>query len=108
MNLDDIWTRFLEAFSQADFIVSVEKKLVAGLPFLYIVAGNTVSSEIIEETIKQEAIHAMKGKRLNAEIIFVRKEASLFVYRFRFLVPQEKMFCCGNLCEDCIRYQTAT
>ncbi|RXY99384.1 hypothetical protein [Fictibacillus sp. S7] len=108
MNLDDIWTRFLTAFRQADFIVSIEKKLVAGLPFLYILTSGTVSKEMIEQTIKQEAIRAMKGMRLNAEIIYVRKEALLYVYRFRFLVPQEKMFCCGNLCEDCIRYQSAT
>lgn len=25
MNLDDIWTRFLTAFRQADFIMSIEK-----------------------------------------------------------------------------------
>ncbi|SDM62509.1 hypothetical protein SAMN04488137_1097 [Fictibacillus solisalsi] len=108
MNLDDIWFRFLTAFRQADSIVSIEKKLVAGLPFLYILTSGTISEKMIEEMIKQEAIYAMKGKRINAEMIYVRKEAFLFVYRFRFLVPQEKMFCCGNLCEDCIRYQSAT
>nr|WP_034670071.1 hypothetical protein [Ectobacillus panaciterrae] len=60
----------------------------------------------MQHTIAQISALAMKGKRVHAECIFVRQENTLFVFRYRFYVPQQKMFCCGNLCIDCIRFRT--
>jgi hypothetical protein len=48
----------------------------------------------------------MRGKQLHCETIFVRQEEHLYVFRHRFYVPQQKMFCCGNLCPDCILYRS--
>ncbi|MED2973447.1 hypothetical protein P4361_14550 [Fictibacillus sp. B-59209] len=104
MNLDIIWNGFLEAVRKTSFIDSAEKKLITGIPFLYIKTDGSADRTKIEEEIKLRSIQAMKGKRLNAEISYFRTDSHLYVYRFRFLVPQQKMFCCGNLCVDCIRY----
>lgn len=104
MNLDSIWKGFLDSLQHVPFVLSLEKKLVTGLPFLYIHTNGQAGKNEIEDMLKVNSIDAMRGKRLNAEISYVRRDSFLFVYRFRFLVPQEKMFCCGNLCEDCIRY----
>ncbi|MBM6618576.1 hypothetical protein [Bacillus suaedaesalsae] len=105
MDLDDIWVMFLHELSSYRHYHSVKKQIYTGVPFLYIqVAENTnTSQEDIETTIKKAAARSMKGKRLHSETIFVRQEQHLFVYRHRFYVPQEKMFCCGNLCVNCVR-----
>ncbi|MDN4073563.1 MULTISPECIES: hypothetical protein [Fictibacillus] len=104
MDLDHIWNSFLEAIRQTPFVHSAEKKLITGLPFLYIRTDGTADRTKIEEELKNRSMQAMKGSRLNAELSYVRTDSDLYVFRFRFLVPQMKMFCCGNLCEDCIRY----
>ncbi|MGI8314001.1 hypothetical protein [Halobacillus mangrovi] len=82
----------------------VEFKKVTGLPFVYLTAKDDVSQKDIEETLKVSAARAMRGKRLTLAMSYVRKDQAQYVYRVRFLVPQRKMFCCGNLCDDCIRF----
>ncbi|TKD71775.1 hypothetical protein [Pseudalkalibacillus hwajinpoensis] len=105
MNLDDIWTPFLNELAKSDAVSSVSKKKITGIPFLYFTVNKNIGKERIETLIKVEAAKVMKGKRLRMEYSFVREDQSLMVYRVRFLVPQEKMFCCGNLCPDCIRFR---
>jgi hypothetical protein len=105
MDIDIIWGKFIKDLnSQVEIRTAVIKRM-AGLPFLYVDVKDKASKETIENAIKECAVKAMKGKRLNFEIFPVRQEQSLFVYRCRFLVPQEKMFCCGNFCVDCIRFR---
>ncbi|MFD1735694.1 hypothetical protein ACFSCX_03865 [Bacillus salitolerans] len=104
MNLNSIWSSFLLELEQHIDIEKAEMRKFSGLPFLFIETRNdAIDIELIEQHIRLASAHAMKGKRLHSETVFVRKEAKQFVYRHRFFVPQEKMFCCGNLCEDCIR-----
>lgn len=86
-------------------ITFAEKKLMAGIPFLYVTVSQHVSIDQSTDAVKKHAVKAMKGKRLTLNLDFVRSEGNLYVYRMRFLVPQEKMFCCGNLCFDCIRFK---
>lgn len=105
MNLTDTWNTYLDLLSNEKIINFVHMATITGIPFLYITANPPVSKELIEESIKIQAAKVMKGKRLRMEYSFVRSDVTLLVYRVRFLVPQEKMFCCGNLCTDCIRFQ---
>ncbi|KAA0548052.1 hypothetical protein FZW96_09985 [Bacillus sp. BGMRC 2118] len=108
MNLDDIWVKFLHELSSIQQYHSVKKQVYSGFPFLYIVVSHEASliQEDIDATIQKAAARSMKGKRLHSETTFVRQEQYLFVYRHRFYVPQEKMFCCGNLCVNCVRLRT--
>ncbi|WNB90514.1 hypothetical protein [Bacillus sp. NEB1478] len=103
MDLNDIWIIFFNHIKINSHIISIDKKVMAGIPFVYVSAdpGTTLDDTI--SILKKYAVKAMKGKRLTLELAFVRSEENLFVFRMRFLVPQEKMFCCGNLCFDCIR-----
>jgi hypothetical protein len=103
MDLENIWNTFLTRLNQQSCIQSVTKHIFSGIPFLYIESIDNCHVNHIEHSIKEASAMAMKGKRLHSETIFVRNESSLYVYRHRFNVPQEKMFCCGNLCIDCIR-----
>lgn len=103
MDLEPVWQVFINQLLLCDFISYAYWKKVTGIPFLYINSlDGTSHCEIDKEIIKCSAL-VSKGKRLYSETIFVRKEAGLYVYRHRFYVPQEKMFCCGNLCADCMR-----
>ncbi|UOQ43155.1 hypothetical protein MUN89_14570 [Halobacillus salinarum] len=85
-------------------IMHVTVKYITGLPFYYLQPEAHVSKQQLEEQIKIAAAKAMKGKRLTLTMSYVRKSQAGYVYRVRFLVPQRKMFCCGNLCDDCIRF----
>ncbi|OZM58482.1 hypothetical protein CIB95_02630 [Lottiidibacillus patelloidae] len=105
MNLNSIWKNYIEIVLSEDIILRAEKKVVAGIPFLYINVKEETDLEMLEQVLINHAMKCMKGKRLNFEIEFVRQEDKMFVFRARFLVPQEKMFCCGNLCENCIRFK---
>jgi hypothetical protein len=86
------------------FFELVTFKKVTGLPFVYLTPKENITTKEIEDTLRVSAARAMKGKRLTLAMSFVRKDQALYVYRVRFLVPQRKMFCCGNLCDDCIRF----
>ncbi|MCA0983597.1 hypothetical protein LCL89_05950 [Halobacillus yeomjeoni] len=85
-------------------LASVVFKTFTGLPFVYIEPKPEVTRTEVEDILKVCAAKAMRGKRLTLAMSFVRKNQASYVYRVRFLVPQRKMFCCGNLCDDCIRF----
>ncbi len=104
MDVNEIWDRFISLLSEEPGIIAAEWRKSAGIPFLYLDTVSTDRQEV-EQKIKRCAVRAMRGKRLNAETIFVRSGKHEWVYRHRFYVPQEKMFCCGNLCSDCIRFR---
>ncbi|RDI47578.1 hypothetical protein [Falsibacillus pallidus] len=101
MDVQLIWDKFIEKLNSYEIILNAEWRKIAGIPFIY-VQSNAPSSEM-ENAIKRASGFAMRGKQLNCETIYVRSEQNLHVYRHRFYVPQQKMFCCGNMCEDCIR-----
>ncbi|WP_223700347.1 hypothetical protein [Sutcliffiella deserti] len=112
MELQEIWSSFLTKLSQSELVESCYRKNITGIPFLYVKVNKTDVSawddhgfSIISACSKQ----AMFQKRVTVETNFVRQDATpQFVYRHRFYVPQEKMFCCGNLCPDCIRLRKRT
>jgi hypothetical protein len=105
LDLNTIWENFLNRMKLDPSISLIEKKTMAGIPFIYVTVQPTRTLEETTELVKKHAVKAMKGKRLTLSLFFVRSEGNLHVYRMRFLVPQEKMFCCGNLCYDCIRFK---
>lgn len=106
MEIEDIWNTFLEQLQRNPGITDASWKKAAGIPFLYI-HSEELGEEALKEIILRAAGRAMRGKQLHAETVPVRKADGLFVYRHRFYVPQRKMFCCGNLCPDCIRFTTS-
>lgn len=103
MDLNHIWDLFIDSLSQQNEISNCHYKKITGIPFLYIKVTQDIGKHEIEKNIQMSAAKVMKGKQLHCETSFVRSDKSLYVYQHRFLVPQKKMFCCGNLCKDCIR-----
>lgn len=103
MDLEPIWQQFIKKLNVNKGITSAYWRKIAGIPFLYISTAPELSQLTLEAIIKKCSVAAIKGSRLHSETIFVRQEDLLYVYRHRFYVPQEKMFCCGNLCVDCTR-----
>lgn len=103
MDLERIWQLFIKQLTLNECITKAYWKKITGIPFLYIQITPDLSQQTLEVFISKSAAVAMKGKRLHSETIFVRQDDMLYVYRHRFYVPQEKMFCCGNLCVDCTR-----
>ncbi|MFY4773749.1 hypothetical protein [Metabacillus sp. RGM 3146] len=100
--LEAIWIQFLSELQSKEAIENTERKMIAGTPFLYVVLKTSLNQHELEKLIRNAAKKAMAGKRVTVQTIYVREQANTIVFRHRFFVPQEKMFCCGNLCEDCI------
>jgi hypothetical protein len=103
MDLEPIWQQFIKKLTLNKDITSAYWRKIAGIPFLYISISPELTQLTLEAIIKKYSAATIKGNRLHSETIFVRQDGVLFVYRHRFYVPQEKMFCCGNLCSDCTR-----
>ncbi|MDQ0217197.1 hypothetical protein ELQ35_08310 [Peribacillus cavernae] len=105
MDLDMIWSSFINNMSTYDEIETVSYKKAAGIPFLYVQYAAQMDLADVIALIKKAAAKSMRGKQLHCETVFVRSEKNIIVFRHRFYVPQRKMFCCGNLCADCIRFE---
>ncbi|WP_057915071.1 hypothetical protein [Peribacillus muralis] len=107
MDLDHIWHQFIDHLLDNDEITEVSVKKFTGIPFIYIHYHSLKTDEgLLFLIIKKAASHSMRGKQLHCETIFVRQEDDVYVFRHRFFVPQKKMFCCGNLCPDCILFRS--
>ncbi len=104
-DVETAWHLFMLTLNHDPCILTCYKKTIAGIPFVYVTSSTQLERKEIEESLKKAAASAMKGKRLTLSMSFVREHEALYVYRVRFLVPQQKMFCCGNMCTDCIRFQ---
>jgi|SRR5690606_26904666 hypothetical protein len=104
MDLQNIWNSFLHCLNQVSHVQQAEYKKIAGIPFLYIKSSLSSETMIIKD-IHACSRQAIKGRRLSFRTVYVRNDNEMFVFRHRFFVPQEKMFCCGNNCIDCIRYK---
>jgi hypothetical protein len=103
MDLEPVWQLFMKQLTKNMCIHKAHWKKITGIPFLYIQIVPHTSQSSLESLINKCSAIAIKGKRLHSETVFVRQDEMLYVYRHRFYVPQEKMFCCGNLCVDCTR-----
>jgi hypothetical protein len=103
IDLEHIWDKFISQINSQDFIENAYWAKIAGIPFLYLKLNEPLEQELLEKSLRILSAGAMRGKQLHSQTIFVRKEACFFVYRHRFYVPQQKMFCCGNVCDDCTR-----
>ncbi|KGP72454.1 hypothetical protein [Pontibacillus yanchengensis] len=102
--LEQAWDKFIRYMSKHPSIEYCYYKHVTGIPFIYIKV-TSISRNELEEILKLAAAKAMKGKRLTLSMYYVRENEAYYVYHVRFLVPQQKMFCCGNMCVDCIRLE---
>ncbi|PLT34321.1 hypothetical protein [Bacillus sp. V5-8f] len=108
MDLNMVWAVFINSLAAEENILCAEHKKVAGIPFLYIKRSELVEIDTVIKAIKKASAKAMRGHKLHSETVFVRNGNNLLVFRHRFFVPQRKMFCCGNLCPDCIRFENET
>ncbi|WP_134698563.1 hypothetical protein [Ammoniphilus sp. YIM 78166] len=93
--------KLLNELGQHPVIESLELKVLAGMPFLYI--QSSTPSHKVSRLISQTADTLIHQTPLHYESIYVRTYRNIHVYRFRFLYPLNKSFCCGNQCgEDCV------
>ncbi|MEW4283852.1 hypothetical protein Q0N35_09145 [Priestia koreensis] len=105
MNLDEIWKIFFQHLHTSSHILQYEQKNFAGIPFLYIDADMNTTKKEIDEAILASSIRAASHQKVTWRTSFVRNDGSRYVYQHRFIVPLQKMFCCGNNCADCVRYE---
>ncbi|EGK11987.1 hypothetical protein [Kroppenstedtia eburnea] len=79
----------------------VEVHIYAGVPFLYLCAPKETLPRLTS-SIRRAALPPIRNHELTFECRYVRRCKNRWVFRFRFRVPDQKSFCCGNRCSDCI------
>ncbi|PTX58295.1 hypothetical protein C8P63_11742 [Melghirimyces profundicolus] len=100
---DTLENRFVKRLRAAGF-GDTELRTFAGTHFLYLCPrnGETAAATRLSRAIRKAARPLLLHTKLTLECHFVRKAKDRWVYRIRFRVPDEKSFCCGNQCPDCV------
>ncbi|MCM2674844.1 hypothetical protein [Alkalicoccobacillus plakortidis] len=96
--LDSYYSQFIQTLPH----YSIKMKAIGGYYFLYVRSNENETKT--KESIQSAASDITKQTLLTFECESVRTVNGIHVFRFRFLVPREKMFCCGNECPNCIRF----
>ncbi len=97
--LDSFYQQFEKSLLQEGLVTSSHWRTHAGQRFFYV--SSTLPAQSLTTQLMEIGERLTFGTKLKPECIYVRSDERHHVYRFRFLVPSEKQFCCGNLCEDC-------
>jgi hypothetical protein len=93
------YQQLVEMLLQEGTITQSSWRTHAGQRFFYV--SSTLPAPSLTNKLMETGERLSTGTKLKPECIYVRSDEHGHVYRFRFLVPSEKQFCCGNLCEDC-------
>lgn len=97
--LASFYQQFEKALLQEGIASSCHWRTYAGQRFFYV--SSTLPAQSLTTRLMEIGERLTSDTKLKPECIYVRSDDRQHVYRFRFLVPNEKQFCCGNLCEDC-------
>jgi hypothetical protein len=97
-------TQFIEQLNQRldKPFHHVEERRFAGVSFLFIQPADSSFRPELEEFLTREALLFAEGTAWFHELEYIRTSKAGIIYRFRFRVPEEKSFCCGNRCSECI------
>lgn len=97
--LATFYQQFEETLFQEGTITESSWRSYAGQRFFYV--ASPLPAPSLTKRLFETGERLSAGTKLKPECIYVRSDELGHVFRFRFLVPSEKQFCCGNLCEDC-------
>lgn len=97
--LATFYQKFEEKLHQEGIVTKTGWRTHAGQRFFYV--SSTLPAPSLTKRLLETGERLTTDTKLKLECIYVRSHETQHVYRFRFLVPSEKQFCCGNLCEDC-------
>ncbi len=97
--LEHVYRQFHETLLRTPGVTDAKWHVYAGQRFYYV--ETLLPAGAVGDLLMEAGECVTAGTKLKAESIFVRSLPDCHVFRFRFLVPNEKQFCCGNLCEDC-------
>ncbi|MFY0543305.1 hypothetical protein [Brevibacillus sp. H7] len=97
--LESFYQRFHNSSLNLPGIIDANWREYAGQRFYYV--KTPLPAGLLRKMLLEAGEAVAAGTKLKVETIFVRSLEEQHVFRFRFLVPNEKQFCCGNLCVDC-------
>ncbi len=97
--LDELYEQFIGMLQKQSDIHSCTWRFFAGQRFLYV--DSPLPAGTLARMLLEAGLTVTATTKLKVECIYVRSVERTHVLRFRFQVPNEKQFCCGNLCEDC-------
>jgi hypothetical protein len=104
--LDRYYEWLHQSLLQAGTVPEASWREHAGHRFYYV--KSPLPAHQVAKLLLEAGESIAAGTKLQVESIYVRSHGELHVFRFRFLVPAEKQFCCGNLCKDCFLLRQET
>ncbi|MCS1350181.1 hypothetical protein [Mechercharimyces sp. CAU 1602] len=99
-----LYSQLLSCINKDPRCHQIESKRYTGVNFLYI-TWKGQKKETLEICLQRCAQQITRRSSLTYQHHFVRQSGDCLIYRFTFFVPNEKSFCCGNECEDCILFR---
>ncbi len=101
--MESLYSKLVEELGAAEQCTTVSRRIHAGITFLSILPKDGITKQEIEQLIRGAASRLVDRTDLSYDNHYVRTTGQgIIVFRFRFRVPNEKSFCCGNQCVNCI------
>ncbi len=105
--MESLYSRFIEKLKETDQCIEISRRIHAGITFLSIQPKEGTTHQKIEQLIREIASQVIGQRSLYYDLHYVRTTSKgKMIFRFRFRVPNEKSFCCGNQCVNCILLQS--
>ncbi|QQE72934.1 hypothetical protein KDJ56_13365 [Brevibacillus composti] len=102
--LDQWYHQLIIHLREEGVITEAAWREYAGQRFLYV--NSPLPPPELGICLTEAGERMTQGTVARPECIFVRSSGTDQVYRFRFRIPEDKKFCCGNLCEDCFLFRS--
>lgn len=101
--MESLYLKLIGELNTTDQCIEISRRIHAGITFLSILPKEGATHQEIEQLIGGFASQLVDQTELYYDIHYVRTTSKgRMIFRFRFRVPNEKSFCCGNQCVNCI------
>ncbi|MBD1370968.1 hypothetical protein IC620_01145 [Hazenella sp. IB182357] len=84
---------------------SLDMKIFAGVPFLYFKLQDHSGQHALEVWLDKVIEGFTSGTIWTIQWLYIRSSSNGLVYKFSIRSPNQKSFCCGNQCPNCILFR---
>ncbi|EMT53782.1 MULTISPECIES: hypothetical protein [Brevibacillus] len=99
MLIDQLYAQLVCLLRDEGVVLHAYFREYAGNRFLYVTSP--LPPPQLGDYLTEAGERIASGTIIHPECTYVRTAGMERVFRFRFLIPEDKKFCCGNLCDDC-------
>ncbi|MEJ8545426.1 hypothetical protein [Brevibacillus borstelensis] len=104
MLIDQLYQQLISMLRDERVVLDAYFREYAGNRFLYVTSP--LPPPQLGDYLQEAGERVAAGTVIQPECAYVRTAGMVQVFRYRFLIPGDKKFCCGNLCADCCLFRS--